>query len=179
MTTGFCGTQAQAVDSANVSDLAEHIRKEATTNGLTNTLFNGVIAWLLLKGGDDLGWTGHGNFVIDVVATAFILPFIVALIIVPLQRRKLRLGKLSPVALDRENALQAMVGRFPASLFLAALLFGLLGMLVFVPAALLPFWALGIEQIAPNSYAVFKGVWAGVMAAVLAVPMIFYALRKA
>jgi hypothetical protein len=158
-------------------EIRRHIKKEITVNGLSNTLFNGVIAWLLLRGGSPLGWSGQSSFVIDVIATAFILPFIVALIVIPLQRRKVSSGKIHRLGLDHRSWLQRLIGRLPGSLFVAAVLSGLAGMLIFAPAALLPFHLLGVEQIAPLDYSVFKGVWAGVMAAVMAVPMILFALR--
>jgi hypothetical protein len=48
---------------------------------------------------------------------------------------------------------------------------------VIAPATLLGFQLAGVEKIAPLSYAIFKGVWAGLVAAVLVVPMVLIALR--
>jgi hypothetical protein len=49
----------------------------------------------------------------------------------------------------------------------------------FAPLTLLGFYLLGVQQIEPLHYALFKGVWAGLMAAVLVVPMVLCALRPA
>ena len=50
-------------------------------------------------------------------------------------------------------------------------------MLVIAPLTLLGFYLVGIQQVAPLHYALFKGVWAGLMAAVLVIPMVLVALR--
>jgi hypothetical protein len=44
--------------------------------------------------------------------------------------------------------------------------------------ALVGFYLAGVEQIAPLHYAIFKGLWAGLMAAALVVPMVISALRS-
>jgi hypothetical protein len=74
--------------------------------------------------------------------------------------------------------MQSLADRFPESTFKSALLFGLVGMLLIAPLTLAGFWLLGIEEIPPTQYAIFKGIWAGIIAAVLIVPMVLIALRK-
>jgi len=150
---------------------------EVLVGGLSNTVFNGFFAWLLLRDGPALGWAGESSFVVDVIATALLLPFIVALIVMPLQRGKLNRGKLPVICLGPGSALQSIADRLPVSSFKSALLFGLFGMVVIAPLTLLGFYLLGIEQVQPIAYAVFKGIWAGLMAAVLVIPMILVALR--
>lgn len=154
-----------------------HIRHEILVSGISNTVFNGVIAWLLLRNGAALRWGGEHSFVVDVIATSFLLPLIVALIVIPLQRGKLNKGKLPPVNLGTTSVVQSLADRFPASTFNSALLFGLIGLLLIAPLTLVGFYALGIEEIPPAQYAVFKGIWAGIIAAVLVVPMVLIALR--
>ena len=156
-----------------------HIRHEALVSGISNTVFNGVIAWLLLRRGPALRWSGEHSFVIDLVATGFLLPLIVALIVIPLQRGKLKKGSLQPIHLGASSRIQALADRFPANTFMSALLFGLIGMLIFAPLTLLGFRLLGIEDIGPGQYALFKAAWTGLLAAVLVVPMVLVALREA
>ncbi len=55
-------------------------------------------------------------------------------------------------------------------------IFGFIGLVVLVPLTLLPLFALGITQMTPLSYSIFKGVWAGVLAGVMLWPIIMYAL---
>ena len=59
-----------------------------------------------------------------------------------------------------------------------AVCFGLIGMLLLAPLTLLPLWLLGVEQFTPATYSIFKGIWAGAIAALLAIPMILLALNK-
>ena len=154
-----------------------HLKHEALVSGLSNTVFNGIIAWLLLRNGPALAWDGQHSFAVDVIATAFILPLIVALIAIPLQRVKLRKGKLQSINLGPESLLQSLADRFPASTFKGSLLFGLIGMCLIAPLTLAGFFLLGVETVAPLHYAIFKGLWAGAMAALLVLPMVLLALR--
>jgi hypothetical protein len=154
-----------------------HIRHEILGSGISNTIFNGVIAWLLLKNGPALRWGGEHSFAVDVIATGLLLPLIVALIVIPLQRGKLNKGKLAPINLGTASVMQSLADRFPASTFKSALVFGLIGMLLIAPLTLAGFYLLGIEEIPPAQYAIFKGIWAGIIAAVLVVPMVLIALR--
>ena len=158
-------------------DSRSHLVHEALVGGVSNTVFNGLIAWLMLKGGPPMVWSGAHSFAVDIAATALLLPLIVALIVIPLQRRKLRTGKLQSIDLGPGSAVQALADRFPASTGWSALLFGLLGLAVIAPITLLGFYLLGVQQVEPLHYALFKGVWAGLMAGVLVIPMVLVALR--
>ncbi len=155
-----------------------HLRHEALVGGITNTLFNSVIAWWLLKDGPALQWTGEHSFVIDIIATAFILPFIVALIVIPIHKKKLAKGNIETMDFGPNNQLQAWVNRLPRSTAGSAFWFGLAGVCLAAPLPLLAFYLMGVENIAPDHYAIIKGFWAGLTAAVLVVPMVISALRK-
>ncbi|MDE0952248.1 MAG: hypothetical protein OSA45_13330 [Halioglobus sp.] len=155
-----------------------HIRHEILVCGISNAIFNGLSAWLLLKNGPDLRWSGDPSFVADVIATGLLLPLIVALIVIPLQRGKLRKGKLQTINLGASSFIQSLANLFPTSAFKSASLFGLIGMLIIAPLTLTSFYLFGVEQASPQQYAIFKGVWAGLMAAVLVVPMVLIALRE-
>jgi hypothetical protein len=158
------------------STLARYIIKESSVNFVTNAFFNGLIAWLLLRGGPDLTMWGEHSFAIDLMATAFILLLIVTLIVVPLQRRKVRSGKMNVLLWDPGCKLHRCLQRFPASLWAKGVVFGLIGLVVFIPLTLAPLAILGVTHFTPASYAVFKGLWAGVLAAVLMGPMIMLGL---
>ena len=154
-----------------------HLRHEVLVGGISNTFFNGLIAWLLLTGGPALAWGGEHSFVVDVIATALLLPLIVALIVIPLQRSKLSKGKLQAISLGAGSRMQAIADRFPAGTLKSAMLFGLFGMCVIAALTLLGFYLFGVENVSPTNYAIFKGVWAGVMAGLLVIPMVLIALR--
>ncbi len=156
---------------------SDHIRKEVLVAGISNAIFNGLSVWMLKKNGPDLRWEGENSFAVDIIATGLLLPFIVALIVIPLQRSKLNKGMLQPINLGPGSFMQALADRFPATTFKSAGLFGLIGMLLLAPLALAGLHLLGVEQLQPRDYAIFKGVWTGVIAAVLVVPMVLIALR--
>ena len=141
--------------------------------------FNGVVAWLLLKGGNNLTLGGQHSYIVDIAATAFILPFIVTLIVIPLNRRKLAAGKAPRIQLDPGNSLHVLVMNFPSNLWLQALCFGAITMLIITPITITPLWALGIMEFTPLEYSIFKGVWAGLMAAAITPPMLLVALQEA
>jgi hypothetical protein len=155
-----------------------HLKHEMLVGGISNAVFNGLICWLLIKSGPALAWGGEHSFAVDVIATALLLPFIVALIVIPLQRGKLNRGKLEPIDLGPASGIQSLANRLPAGTFKSALLFGLFGMCVIAPVTLAGFYLAGVEQVSPVNYSIFKGIWAGVMAAVLVVPMVLVALRE-
>lgn len=157
---------------------SKHLKHEFLVGGVSNMIFNGLIAWLILRGGANLAWQGSGNFVGDVLATAFLLPLIVALIVIPLQKSKLAKGKLQVIDLGADSALQRLVNRMPDSTFLNAVLFGLTGLLIIGPLTLAGMYLVGVSEFTPNQYAVFKGIWAGLMAGVLVIPMVLIGLRE-
>ena len=165
-------------DMSTAATARDHLRHEFLVGGISNAFFNGLIAWLLLKSGPALGWGGEHSFAVDVVATGLLLPFIVALIVIPLQRSKLKKGKLQPIELGPGSTMQRIANRLPASTFKSALVFGLFGMCAIAPLTLLGFYLFGVLEVPPANYAIFKGLWAGIMAGILIIPMVLLALRN-
>jgi hypothetical protein len=163
---------------AGIVSIHSHIRHESLVSGISNLVFNGVIAWLLLRSGSKLTLGGENNYAVDIAATAFILPFIVALIVIPLNRRKLAAGKAPGVKLDRRLPLQAFLLRFPKGLGWQACWIALLAAVVFTPLTLAILWALDVQEFTPTAYAVFKGCWAGLLAATITGPLLMLALQE-
>ena len=161
-----------------MAELGTHIQHEVKVAGISNAFFNGVIAWLLLRGGGQLTLTGERSYAADILATAFILPFVVTLIVIPLARRKRDRGVLPCVALNASHWLEARLMRFPSGLGMRALCLGALGMLLFAPVTLMPLWLLGIDSFTPLGFAIFKGVWAGFLAAALTPLMLLLAAQE-
>jgi hypothetical protein len=160
------------------ADARQHLQHEVLVGGVSNAFFNGLVAWLLLKSGPALAWGGEHSFAVDVIATALLLPLIVALIVMPLQRGKLRKGTLQPISLGPQSLVQTLADRCPASTFKSAVLFGLLGMCIVAPLTLLGFYLVGVQEVQPLHYAIFKGLWAGLLAGVMVIPMVLCALRQ-
>lgn len=153
------------------AEIDSHIRGQALSNAFFNTIINGPIAWALTKENLVLPLWGAPGIAVDLVATGFLLPFIVALIVIPLNRREVRKEKFAPLQLDSEVPLQRWLGACPRGLLPRALLFGLVGVAVIAPLTVLVFAILGIDALSPLRFAVFKGFWAGALAGVLVVPM--------
>lgn len=150
-----------------------HVSREAIVNGITNCLFNGLIAWWLVKQRALIPVWGGEGLALDFVATAIALVFIVSLIVMPLTRRKVSAGTL-PQATAWPAGRAADILGFMARrhLLASAALLALFAALVFVPPILLMLQIVGVSSLAPAHFALFKGVWAGLMAAAMVVPMI-------
>jgi hypothetical protein len=152
------------------------VRHEAVTNGITNCFFNGVIAWFLVRTKEMIPVWGGQGLLVDFFATGLILLFIVTLIVVPLSRRKVRQGKLVPLPLPF-NAYGQLI-RFLARrhLSLSALMLGLIGAALFVPPTAAAMALLQIDSLSPMTFALTKGVWAGLVAGCMVPPMIHLAV---
>jgi hypothetical protein len=150
---------------------------ETIANGIINAIINGGLAWLMLAGVDSLTAGGDNSYIADTTATAFILPFILSLIVISLNRRKLNAGKISPVELSRGNRLHANLARFPESVWGQAFLFAVIATLVTTPLVIGLLWMAGLPAIPPADYAIFKGAWTGILAASLVRPAMLVALR--
>ncbi|CAH0991331.1 hypothetical protein SIN8267_01434 [Sinobacterium norvegicum] len=156
-----------------------HITREVITNGVTNSFFNGVIAWMLLKEIETITlWQEH-SIAIDMAATAAILLFILTVIIIPLNRSKLRKGKIIAAEWNPASRLHRILMRFPQKLWQQGLMFALCGIVLVAPISVLPFMLTGITEMTGSQYAIVKGVWAGLMAAIMVIPMIILALAPA
>jgi hypothetical protein len=162
------------------NDYKTYLTREVTTNGLSNAFFNGLACWYLMKDKGDLIWWGAHSFGVDVLATAFILPWIVALIIIPLQNMKVRKGKASrwSPAQRSDHFMYRLAARFPQKLWLNAILFGLIGMVFIAPLVLLVLFVAGADTLTPEQYTYIKGAWTGTLAAILTTPMILVGLRE-
>ncbi len=158
------------------SELKHYLLHGGTTNGLANAVANGAICWFLIKHKGDVTWWGHNNFGGDLLATALILPFIVTLIVIPLQRAKRRKGKLSSPDINALPSYLSWVLRMPKNLWARASLFGLIGTVAIAAPTLLALFLAGTTAFTPMQYAIFKGLWAGLLAAILVCPMITLAL---
>lgn len=148
--------------------LKVHIRVQSRNNFVINLLLNGVLAWVLLKDKGALSAWGDPGFGADLVITGFLLAALVAIFMIRIHRAKRVQGRLEPVPVDALGAVAPLAGRND---WINSLLFGLAGALL--SAALVGVLALmPLLPLSPVVYAVFKGVWAGVLAALVVPPAI-------
>lgn len=158
----------------------DHIKKESVVNFVCNAVINGIIAWFIVRSkGTLVMWGGEHSFGQDIVATAFLLLLIISLIVIPLNKINVRKGKVPSLEWNRGLVFHRILSRFPKNTFLCSLIFGFIGLGIVVPLTLFPLFALGITQMTPSSYSIFKGVWAGILAGVMIWPIILYALGNA
>jgi hypothetical protein len=94
-------------------DLSTHIKREVVMNGVMNVICNGGITWLLLKGGKPLVLVGIPSIGVDLAATGAIMLFIIALIFIPLNHRKMVKGDLESLRWQAGNRLHGLLQRFP------------------------------------------------------------------
>lgn len=134
-----------------------------------NFLINAVIAWALFRALPVVPLWGPQSIMVDTLWTAFLLPFLSCLIVIPLERRAVRKGLLQPVAW--RNPGHVLLRWLPRPTFLRALVFGVLVVLL-VPW---PTWAvlslLGVEGMSFWGFWAFKSLFATGLAA-LVVPVI-------
>lgn len=152
--------------------LKQHIQREVILNGVLNVVINGGIAWLLFKQLSEVPMWGEHGFGLDLIVTACILMFLLTLIVFLLHRSKVAKGKISAQAWDTKKPLHRLLQGLPQTPLLIALIFGGLGLFVIAPLTLLALTVLGINTFSPMDFALFKAVWAGVIAALLIGPVI-------
>lgn len=136
--------------------------------GVFNVAFNAAIAWASFKSLAVVPLWGTLSIAADVVATAFLLPFMTTLVVTALARRDLRRGRLSHLVGDR------YLGWLPGSpATRGALLGGACSVLV-VPPTLIALHVLHVDALAFTRFLVFKALFAGALALVVT-PFIAYA----
>jgi hypothetical protein len=155
--------------------LNTHIRAQSRNNFLINLVLNAVIAWFLLKDKGALTPWGETGYGADLVITGFLLAALVALFAMKIHRGQLAKGLHQPLANAEVGAVARLAG---SSDWGNSLLFGLAGALL-AAATVGVLMLLPLPPFDPLAYAVFKGVWAGVLAALVVPPAIRLGLRTA
>lgn len=155
--------------------LQSHIRTQARHNFVINLVLNGAIAWFLLRDKPALTAWGEHGYGADLMITGFLLAALVAVFTMKIHRAKLAKGEHEPVPAAALGTLSRVATRNDWS---NSLLFGLAGALLGAGTVgmlmLLP-----LPPFSPLAYAVFKGVWAGILAALVIPPAIKLGLRAA
>lgn len=154
--------------------LSAHIRKESLVNLAINLLINGGLAyWLLHEHPELLAWGEHG-YGPDLLITGFLLAAIISVIFIAMHRRKRVKGELPGLSV----AEQGWVRHLPGNPWVAGVVFGLIGLLIAAPLLLGLLWLSGVQALSPLHYALIKGIWAGVFAALVVPPAIRLGLRQ-
>lgn len=153
-----------------------YIVKEASTNGVINAFMNGGFAWYLSAEKLSLPVWGGQGVIVDFIATAAILVFILSLIVLPLQRSKVAkhgLGAVQPpFAFIRYLGWLA-----PQRDLVKALVLALLAALVSLPLIALVFFLGGVDQLSPLAFTLSKALYTGLVAAAVVPLIILFAMH--
>lgn len=158
--------------------ISANIKKETAINGGLNAVLNGLIIWFMKKDGGTVSLVGEDGFGMDITITAVALMFLITMIVMAIQRRKVRKGNMVTFNWDLSNRMHRVLAAFPRSVWLSGLIFGVVGLIVVAPVTLGPMALLGFTEMTPMAYAIFKGVWAGILAALIIPPIIMLALAE-
>ncbi len=140
-----------------------------------NLVLNGAIAWLLFRKVAHVPLWGESSVGVDLLATAFLLPFLTCLIVSALVARHVRDGKVPPLPAGQLPHTRW----FERSSGARALLLGAAGV---VFGALPIVWALSLAQAQPLpslSFVTFKAVWAALLALAITPVVGWWALARA
>ncbi len=136
---------------------------------IINVFANAAIGWLILKEHSALTLWGDTGIGLDLLATAFLLPFLSCLILSPILSKQIREGKVE--ALEPEQIEEK--GWHLRPVFIRGIFLDLLGVLLAAAPILLIFKLSGILPIGLWTYVWFKGIWAGLLAGIVT-PFIAY-----
>ena len=140
-----------------------------------NFALNGAIAWALFRSAEEVPLWGESSVGVDLLATAFLLPFLTCLIVSAIVARHVRDGKVPPLAASSCRNTRW----FERSALSRGLVLGAAGV---VFGALPLVWALTLAQAQPlavSAFVTFKAAWAA-MLALLVTPVIgWWALANA
>ena len=153
--------------------LKSYIRRQTLENVAINTVFNGAVGWWMMKDNAALTAFGWSGYALDFLVTGFLMAGLVALAMIKLHQIQLGHGDHQSVP----RAAMGFAGRIPAdNIWLCGGLFGLAGLLLsaVVVGVLL---VLELPPFDPAVYALMKGVWTGVLAALVVPPSILIGLR--
>lgn len=153
----------------------DHIRSETKKNIIINLVLNAAIAYATLHSLTEVSTWGEQGYGKDLILTGFLLCTILGGIFIGLFRHKQNKEEIIPAG----NEGKALAWLLPYSPWLAAPWMGILGAALAAPLLLGLLALLGIEALSPIAYATIKGIWAGVLAAIVVPVAIRQGLRAA
>ena len=161
-------TETKTVVSVN-----EYVRQETKKNIVLNVILNAGIAYATFHSVAKINPWGEQSYGNDLMLTGFVLCAILGSLFIVITRRKQRAGQLMAVGHEGLN-----LARFvPYNPWLAGIWLGILGLVLAVPALIGILTLLGVSSLSPVTYAIVKGLWAGILAAIVVPVAIGQGLR--
>ncbi len=156
----------------------QHVRKETIINVVINVVINCTIIWFLNRHKDTVSAFGDEGFRVDILATAFLLFFLMSLIVMSIHRALQKANKLPEFYINSQHWRHKLFGRLPYSVWVLALGFGLFALLVFAPLTIGVLAAFSITEFTPLAYTIGKGIWVAFFTAIMTRTIIETALIK-
>jgi hypothetical protein len=139
------------------------IVKQALVPALVNLVLNGLISWLVLRNVASITLWGKPSIALDLLLTAFLIPFITCFINSYTIAKSVRSGKVEKL----DAPLRYFTLWHLTPIYARSFLLGLIALVcVGVPTVLL-LETLWVEPISLWQFVIFKALWAGTLAAVV------------
>jgi hypothetical protein len=153
------------------------VREHVAGSAIFNAVLNAVLGALAFYAFGRAPLWGNPGIALDLVSTAFFLPFLTSVIATPLIGWAVRRGKAEGLA---EGALEGtLIGRLPGGPWLRGAILGGLGMLSFAPpvVGVLALGLGGEGALSVPAFALLKAVYAGLLAALITPVVALFAMR--
>ena len=140
-----------------------------------NFALNGAIAWALFRSAEAVPLWGESSLGVDLLATAFLLPFLTCVIVSAIVAKHVRDGKVPPLAAEQLPNTRWHEG----SSWRRGLVLGVAGV---VFGALPLVWVLHIasaQPLAVPAFVAFKATWAAMLALLFTPVVGWWALANA
>lgn len=142
---------------------------------LINVVFNGAIAWLLLRSHDRIPLWGDVAIGVDLLATGVLLPFLMCLIVSRVIAGQVASGKLP--RLEPEQIAAYGLHRQPT--WVRAIVLAVFGTLCGSLPLVVLLELANAQPVSVGGFIAFKALWAGGLAAMVSPPMAWWALSAA
>jgi hypothetical protein len=130
-----------------------------------NFVLNGLIAWLLFRSFERVPLWGQQSIAGDTIGTCFFLPFITALIVTPLVRKRVHAGRIERLEWTRET--HPPLGWLPGGTGKRALVLGIACTLIVGSLSLWALTAFGVGDLAFWHFVGFKAAFSAALALVV------------
>ncbi len=148
--------------------------EQGVGSAVINFLLNGAIAWGLFRSFERVPLWGQQSIGVDTIATCFFLPFITALIVTPLVRKRVQAGTLAALGWTRET--HPALGWLPSGTAMRALVLGIVCALAIGSLSVWALGRLGVSELAFWPFVGFKAAFAAALAFVVTPVISLWAL---
>lgn len=149
-----------------MQNITTHIRKEAIGNATANGVINGGVAWYMSKNQDELFVWGAGGIVADFVYTTLILVFLLSLIVLPLQRKKLsKFHSLANHSGVNTNRILLWLSKYKDPM--KSLILACAAACVALPILIVVFTLASNAGYSPAHFTAFKAIYTAILAATI------------